>query len=49
MRNDNQRGPYGYAGLKNLGCICYMNAMNQQLYNTETFRYMILMANDNQP
>lgn len=28
----------GYVGLKNLGCICYMNAMIQQFFMTPTFR-----------
>jgi ubiquitin carboxyl-terminal hydrolase 34 len=46
--NDNQRSEHGFAGLKNLGCICYMNAMNQQFYLTETFRYLVLMASDGQ-
>jgi len=26
--NDKERSTWGCAGLKNLGCICYMNAMN---------------------
>lgn len=26
-----------YVGLKNLGCICYMNAMIQQLFMTKDF------------
>jgi ubiquitin carboxyl-terminal hydrolase 9/24 len=26
-----------YVGLKNLGCICYMNAMLQQLFMTKDF------------
>lgn len=37
---------YGYAGIKNLGCICYMNAMLQQFYMTPAFRYAILQTND---
>jgi len=37
---------YGFVGLKNLGCICYMNAMLQQFYMTPQFRYAILMADD---
>ena len=32
------RSPYGYAGIKNLGCICYMNAMLQQFFMNPTFR-----------
>jgi ubiquitin carboxyl-terminal hydrolase 34 len=37
---------YGFVGLKNLGCICYMNAMLQQFYMTPQFRHAILMADD---
>ena len=37
---------YGYVGLKNLGCICYMNAMLQQFYMTPSFRHAILMSDD---
>jgi len=29
LSNENKRAENGYAGLRNLGCICYMNAMNQ--------------------
>ncbi len=32
------RSPYGYCGIRNLGCICYMNAMLQHLFMTPTFR-----------
>ena len=34
----------GYVGLRNLGCICYMNAMLQQLFMIPHFRYAILQA-----
>jgi len=37
---------YGYVGLKNLGCICYMNAMLQQFFMTPAFRYGVLLADD---
>jgi ubiquitin carboxyl-terminal hydrolase 34 len=37
---------YGFVGLKNLGCICYMNAMLQQFFMTPAFRYGIMMADD---
>jgi ubiquitin carboxyl-terminal hydrolase 34 len=40
------RSPNGFVGIRNLGCICYMNAMLQQFYMTPTFRYGILMADD---
>lgn len=32
----------GYVGLTNLGCICYMNAMMQQLFMTREFKYALL-------
>lgn len=32
----------GYVGLTNLGCICYMNAMLQQLFMTREFKYPLL-------
>jgi len=32
----------GYVGLTNLGCICYMNAMLQQLFMTKEFKYPLL-------
>lgn len=32
------RSLYGYAGIKNLGCICYMNAMLQQFFMCPAFR-----------
>lgn len=44
--DDRPRSSYGYSGLRNLGCICYMNAMNQQFFLTKPFRYAILMAQD---
>ncbi len=43
------RSELGYAGIRNLGCICYMVSMLQQLYMTKPFRNLILMADDNQP
>ncbi len=43
------RSELGYAGLKNLGCICYMLAMLQQFYFQKTFRRGILLASDNLP
>ena len=43
------RSELGYAGLRNLGCICYMIAMLQQLFMTQTFRSLILMTEDGQP
>ena len=40
------RSLHGFAGIKNLGCICYMNAMLQQFFMTPAFRYAILAADD---
>lgn len=40
------RSEYGYAGIHNLGCICYMIAMLQQFFLTKPFRYLLLMADD---
>ena len=37
----------GYVGLKNLGCICYMNSTMQQLFMISTSRYSILRFSDN--
>ena len=38
------RSDSGFVGLKNLGCICYMNACLQQLFMTQKFREGILNA-----
>ena len=38
-----------YVGLKNLGCICYMNAMMQQFFMIPTFRYNLLQVDDGLP
>lgn len=43
------RSELGYAGIRNLGCICYMISMIQQLYMTVPFRNLILMADDKEP
>lgn len=40
------RSSYGYSGIRNLGCICYMIAMLQQFFMNPTFRYALLMVND---
>ena len=37
---------FGHVGLKNLGCICYMNSILQQVYMVPTFRYAIMGFND---
>ena len=38
-----------YVGLKNLGCICYMNSMLQQFFMVPSFRYNLLTVDDGQP
>ena len=43
------RSPHGYAGIVNLGCICYMNSMLQQFYMIPQLRYSILAANTHKP
>ena len=37
---------FGYVGLKNIGCICYLNSILQQMYNVPSFRYAIMSADD---
>jgi ubiquitin carboxyl-terminal hydrolase 34 len=37
---------YGYLGIKNPSCVCYMLAMLQQFYMTPIFRNAILLADD---
>jgi ubiquitin carboxyl-terminal hydrolase 34 len=41
-----RKSELGFAGIYNLNCICYMNAMLQQFYTTPTFRYGVLMCKD---
>ena len=43
------RSFHGYAGLRNLGCICYMLAMIQQFYMVPSFRYQLLRVEDGLP
>lgn len=38
-----------FVGLRNLGCICYMNSMMQQFYMVPAFRYQMLTADDGLP
>ena len=35
-----------HVGLKNLGCICYMNSIMQQMYMVPTFRFAIMSSDD---
>ena len=39
---DNEKSSTGHVGIKNLGCICYMNSLNQQLFMIPGFRNDIL-------
>lgn len=41
-----EKSSTGRVGIKNLGCICYMNSLNQQLFMIPTFRNDILSIND---
>lgn len=43
---DKMKSPTGYVGLKNLGCICYMNSFMQQLYMIPFFRHSIVSCED---
>ena len=47
--SSDSRSFHGYAGLRNLGCICYMLAMIQQFYMVPTFRYGMLKVQDGLP
>eukprot|EP00475_Leptophrys_vorax_P014009 TRINITY_DN20378_c0_g1_i1.p1 TRINITY_DN20378_c0_g1~~TRINITY_DN20378_c0_g1_i1.p1 ORF type:complete len:1328 (+),score=359.52 TRINITY_DN20378_c0_g1_i1:77-3985(+) len=37
-----QKSPVGYVGIKNLGCICYMNSLIQQLFMMTSVRKSLL-------
>ena len=41
-----ERALSGFVGLKNLGCICYMNSILQQLYMIPAFRKAIIEVED---
>lgn len=43
------RSEYGFAGIQNLGCICYMISMIQQFFMVPAFRYLIMAADDGVP
>lgn len=47
MVNDKQeKSATGYVGLKNIGCICYMNSIMQQLFMITPFRKAMLEVED---
>ena len=39
---------FDHVGLKNIGCICYMNSIMQQMYMVPTFRYAIMGSDDHE-
>jgi len=44
-----KRFPNGFSGLRNLGCICYMNSLIQQFNMIPRVRYGILNSRTNEP
>lgn len=44
----NDKSSTGYVGLYNLGCICYMNSLMQQLFMIPSFREPLLLADNYQ-
>ena len=43
---DSEKSTTGYVGIKNLGCICYMNSLFQQMFMITSFRNDILSVKD---
>lgn len=43
---DDEKSSTGYVGIKNLGTICYMNSINQQLFMIPGFRNDVLSIKD---
>ncbi len=41
-----ERSLTGFVGLKNIGCICYMNSIMQQLFMIPPFRKAVLEVED---
>jgi len=41
-----EKSSTGFVGLKNIGCICYMNSIMQQLFMIPSFRKAILEVQD---
>jgi ubiquitin C-terminal hydrolase len=44
MQVSQQKSRSEFVGLKNLGCICYMNSLMQQLYTLPNFRDSIMQV-----
>lgn len=44
--SDDEKSTTGYVGIKNLGCICYMISLFQQLFMVSSFRDDILSVED---
>jgi uncharacterized UBP type Zn finger protein len=44
---DSEKSSTGYVGIKNLGCICYMNSLFQQLFMISSLRNSVLQVPDN--
>lgn len=43
---EDEKSSTGHVGIKNLGCICYMNSLNQQLFMIPGFRNDVLSVKD---
>jgi len=43
---DSEKSSTGYVGLKNLGCICYMNSLFQQIFMVQSLRNDLLSIPD---
>ncbi len=44
-----ERSGLGFVGLKNLGCICYINSMMQQFFMISPFRNALVSLSDGKP
>lgn len=42
----NEKSITGYVGIKNLGCICYMNSFLQQMFMIPSFREAVFAVED---
>ncbi|CAD8174555.1 unnamed protein product [Paramecium pentaurelia] len=45
VQTQQSKSQTGFVGLRNLGCICYMNSLMQQLFTLPNFRESILSLN----